>query len=73
MKTNMDGKPLNVVAMNLAIFGEADPEIPMTRERAFEDFKNCFQSLPPIKGQIMIMGTGSETVSTENFSKLWDK
>lgn len=60
-KKNLKGIPPSIIDMNLAIYGEFDPDMPfIPKEKINEIWEATRPKIDEIKGQVIIFGTGGE-------------
>lgn len=74
-KKLLKGSPLNLVDMNLAMYGCTDPDFPPISSHIRENIPPiALPTTTEIKGQIIIVGTPEETGEDKSgFAKLWNK
>lgn len=73
-KKKLKGKPLNLVETNLAMYGCADPDMPLIPSHIRgNEFKFCAPTTMKPIGQIVLMGTGDDFKGSGSFEKLWSK
>lgn len=71
----LSGKPIDSTLLNLALYGELDPDYPrMSAEERKEayDFLNRIAPKQPLPGKAMVFSTAGEDNRGLGFKKLWD-
>ncbi|HYD90412.1 MAG TPA: hypothetical protein VEA37_02870 [Flavobacterium sp.] len=72
-KSNITGKAIDSTLLNLALYGELDPDTPrLTAEekKIADELFGKWQSSNPLPGKVIITSTSGNCGA--NFKKLWD-
>jgi len=71
-KERLKGHGPSAYDMNMALFGQGDPDVPiLTGDQRSDVFQQATPTSPSIQGKIMIVGTGGELESEKGFKNLW--
>lgn len=71
-KSNITGKAIDSTLLNLALYGELDPDYPRMSEadrKAADELWNSVKSTAPIKGSVVIASTAG--AGSKYFNELW--